>query len=224
MAQFTIELRELVSTFGRDEVKAWFSDYQLSDYLTAEEIRTIEEKGVWSKDQLAERIVDHFYLREICTDSPGSFQLFAKDMMNELMETYAPMIYSSSIKYDPLVNVNYSESFDRTSSNNANTNTTSNNNSSGLSVSSDTPQGRINKAAILEGNYASSTTANENENNSTDSSNSTGNGEEHYVKTTKGNSGVSATSQAMIKQYREVIRAINTEIVYALEPLFIGLY
>lgn len=224
MAQFTIELRELTSTFGRDEVKAWFSDYQLSDYLTAEEIRTIEEKGVWSKDQLAERIVNHFYLREICTDSPGSFQLFAKDLMNELMETYAPMIYSSSIKYDPLVNVNYSESFDRTSSNNANTNSTSNNNSSGLSVSSDTPQGRINKSAILEGNYASSTTANENENNSTDSSNSTGNGEEHYVKTTKGNSGVSATSQAMIKQYREVIRAINTEIVYALEPLFIGLY
>ena len=49
-------------------------------------------------------------------------------------------------------------------------------------------------------------------------------GRQDYVKTIKGNSGVSATSQAMIKQYRDVIRAVNTEIVYELEPLFMGLY
>ena len=34
MARYTMELREMISTFGEDEVKSWFMDYDLSDYLT----------------------------------------------------------------------------------------------------------------------------------------------------------------------------------------------
>lgn len=220
MSKYTFELREVISSFGRDEVKNWFSDYNLSDYLTAEEIQVIEDKGVWSKDQLAERILDHYYTREIGTDAIGQFMLFVKDKMREIMETYAPVIYSSSIQYDPLVNVNFSETYSGTSGATSNSNTTSN--GSGLVVNSDTPQGQINKNEILLGKYASSTGANENSNTGTSTTNS--DGREEYVKTTKGNSGVSATSQAMIKQYRDVIRAVNTEIIFELEPLFMGLY
>ena len=220
MSKYTYELREVISTFGRDEVKRWFSDYELSDYLTPEEIGVIEDKGVWNKDQLAERILDHYFMREIGTDAIGQFMLFVKDQMREIMETYAPIIYSASIKYDPLVNVNYSETYSGTSGNTSNS--SSNSTGSGLTVNSDTPQGQINKSEILQGKYASSTGANETENNVSDTSQS--NGKEDYVKTIKGNSGVSATSQAMIKQYRDVIRAVNTEIVYELEPLFMGIY
>lgn len=220
MSKYTFELREVISTFGRDEVKGWFSDYNLSDYLTDEEIKVIEDKGVWSKDQLAERILDHFYTREIGTDAIGQFMLFIKDKLREVMETYAPIIYSASIKYDPLVNVNFSETYSGTSGASSQSNTTSN--GSGLVVNSDTPQGQISKNEILQGKYASSTGANENSNTGTSTTDS--NGREEYVKTTKGNSGVSATSQAMIKKYRDVIRAVNTEIVYELEPLFMGIY
>lgn len=220
MSKYTYELREVISTFGRDEVKRWFSDYELSDYLTPEEIAVIEEKGVWSKDQLAERILDHYFMREIGTDAIGQFMLFIKDSMREIMETYAPIIYSASIKYDPLVNVNYSETYSGRSG--TTSNSSSNSTNSGLTVNSDTPQGQINKSEILQGKYASSTGTNETENNINDTS--TSNGNEDYVKTIKGNSGVTATSQAMIKQYRDVIRAVNTEIVYELEPLFMGIY
>ena len=220
MAKYTFNIRELISTFGEEEIKSWFKDYELSDFLDNEEIATITEKGVWSKDQLAKRIVDHFFLREIGTDAPGSFKLFVKDKMNEIMETYAPLIYSASIKYDPLVNVNFTESYTGTTDSSSRSNSSST--GSGLTVNSDTPQGQINKSQILQGKYASSTGANETENNITDSS--ANNGREEYTKTTKGNSGVSATSQKMIVQYRENIRALNTEIVYALEPLFMGLY
>ena len=220
MSKYTYELREVISTFGREEVKNWFSDYNLSDYLTPEEIQVIEDKGVWSKDQLAERILDHYFMREIGTDAIGQFMLFIKDSMREIMETYAPIIYSASIKYDPLVNVNYSEIYSGTSGTTSTSSSTSNN--SGLSVNSDTPQGQIQKNQILQGKYASSTAANETENQIND--NSSSNGNQDYVKTIKGNSGVSATSQAMIKQYRDVIRAVNTEIVYELEPLFMGIY
>lgn len=224
MARYTMEMRELVSTFGEDEVESWFMDYELSDYLTPEEISVIESRGVWSKKQLAKRIVRHFYLREIGVDSVGRFELFAKDLMAELMESYAPLIYSASIKYDPLVNVDFVEEFDRTSSNASNSQSKSNTSSSGLTVSSDTPQGEITKSDILQGKYASSTGASENENQINDNSHNEGTGAENYTKRVKGNSGVSATAQRMVLQYRENIRAINTEIVYKLEPLFMGIY
>ena len=224
MAKYTMELRELVSTFGEDEVKSWFEDYNLSDYLTPEEIAVIEEKGVWSKDQLANRILTHFKMREIGTETPAMFILMAKDLMAEVMESYAPLIYSASIKYDPLVNVDYEETFDRISANNSTSTSNSKNNGSGLTVSSDTPQGQISKSDILAGKYATSTNANETENNITDNSENQGSGSENYTKRVRGNSGVSATAQKMVLQYRENIRALNTEIVYKLEPLFMGLY
>ena len=224
MARYTMEMRELVSTFGQDHIEQWFMDYELSDYLTPEEIAVIESRGVWTKEQLAKRIVRHFFLREIGVDSVGRFQLFAKDLMAELMETYAPLIYSASIQYDPLVNVDYVEEFDRTSENSSNSKSNSKSNSTGLTVNSDTPQGQINKADILQGKYASSTGASENENVINDNSTNEGEGKENYIKRVRGNSGVSATAQRMVQQYRDNIRALNTEIVYKLEPLFMGIY
>lgn len=220
MAKYTMELREVISTFGEDEVKGWFKQYELSDYLTDDEIAVILERGTWDKDKLADRIVTHFYTREIGTDAIGQFMLFIKDKMHEIMETYAPLIYSASIKYDPLVNVNFTETYTGTSNSDSSSN--SNSTGSGLNVNSDTPQGQISKSTILQGKYASSTNANESESNVNGTASTTG--AEKYEKTTRGNSGVSATSQAMIKQYRDVIRAINTEIVYELEPLFMGIY
>ena len=224
MAKYTMTLREIISTFGEDEVKSWFKNYELSDYLTADEIAVIEEKGVWSKDQLADRIVKHFMLREIGTDSVGSFRLYLDDLLKETMETYVPLIYSAAIKFDPLVNVDYLEEYDGTTANSSASNSTSVNSGSGLTISSDTPQGQINKGEILQGKYASSTNANETENNITDNSNGVSNGNQHYNKRVKGNSGVSATAQALIQQYRDYVRALNTEIVYKLEPLFMGIY
>lgn len=220
MAKFTMEIRELISAFGEDEVKGWFSNYELSDFLTDEEINVITERGTWSKEKLCQRIIDHYFTREIGTDAIGQFILFAKAKMNEIMETYAPLIYSASIKYDPLVNVNFTESYTGTTGNTSSS--SSSTNGSGLTVNSDTPQGQINKNEILQGKYASSTSASESDSSVTGTT--TDNGTNDYVKTTKGNSGVSATSQAMIRQYREIIRAINTEIIYELEPLFMGIY
>lgn len=224
MAKYTFDLRELISTFGEDEVKSWFMNYELTDFLTPDEVAVITSRGTWSKEQLADRIVNHFMLREIGAEAPGSFILMAKDLMNEVMETYAPLIYSASIKYDPLVNVDFTETYDRSTDNQSKATSSSSSEGSGLSVNSDTPQGQISKSAILGGSYASSTSANESENKVNDQTDTTGSGNEHYTKTTRGNSGVSATAQKMIEQYRDNIRALNTEIVYKLEPLFMAIY
>lgn len=216
MSKYTIELRKIATLFGEDEVKSWFTDYELTDFLTQAEIDVINERGTWNKEKLANKIYNHYFMREIGFETPALFRLRVKSTMQELMEEYLPLIYSAAIEYDPLVNVDYTETYagDGTS------NSTSNNNGTGLTVNSDTPQGQINKQEILNGKYASSTTATDTENTITDNSSSNNN----YEKKVKGNSGVSATAQRMIAQYRDNIRAIDREIIDKLEPLFMGIY
>ena len=113
MSKYTIELRKVCDLYGRNEVESWFKDYNLSYYLRPDEIESIENAGIWSKDRLATKIVDHYYMRELGLETPALFKHYAKVYMQEIMERKLPLIYSTSIKYDPLVNVDYSEVYDR---------------------------------------------------------------------------------------------------------------
>ena len=192
-----------------------FKNYTFRD-LTEDEIEVITDRGTWSKDKLAKKIVDHYLMREIGFETPYLFQHYVKTTMNEIMEQKLPLIYSASIEYDPLVNVDYSETFTRRIDNTA----SGTDSSSGLTINSDTPQGQITKATILEGKYASSTQAGEN----SATTSTTGATEEGSTKTVKGNSGVSATAQKMIEQYRKNIIAIDKDIIDELNELFMGLY
>lgn len=212
MAKYTIELRALVETFGRDTIKAWFCDYNLEDYLTADEIKVINERGTWNKEKLADLIIDHYYMHEIGQETPALFEHYAKVAMREIMEEKLPLIYSAAIKYDPLINIDVTETYK------GKTNGTSTTENNGLTINSDTPQGQINKNQILQGKYASSTTGNEGKGTGTNNEN------QEYSKTTKGNSGVSATAQKMIEQYRQNIIMINRDIVNDLAQLFMGVY
>ena len=231
MSKYSFELRELFEPikfnpplYTRSQIEGWFKDYELSDYLTQEQIDTIEEAGIWTKDKLAKKIVNHYYMRESGLETIGLFKHYAKVMMDEIMEEYLPLIYSASIYYDPLVNVDYTETFTRSANTNGSSNSSSSSSSSGLVVGSNTPQGQITKAGILAGDYASSTSANENSGSISDTSQSAGTTQEAYTKSIKGNSGVSATAQKMVLQYRENIRAIDKEIIEKLDILFMGLY
>ena len=216
MAKYTFELRRLFDFYTRETVEGWFKDYQLTDYLTADEIQVITDRGTWSKDKLAKKIVDHYYMREIGFETPYLFQHYVKTTMNEIMEKKLPLIYSASIEYDPLVNVDFTKSFTRAINNTVN----SSGNDSGLTVNSTTPQGEITKENILQGKYATSTQAGESSNQQS----SAGNTQEASTETTKGNSGVSATAQKMIQQYRDNIIAIDTDIINELEDLFMGIW
>ena len=212
MAKYSTELRRIIESRTEEEVLSWFQDYELSDYLTADEIAVIEERGTWSKEKLARKIVDHYYVREIGFETVGLFKHQVKVAMQEIMEEKLPLIYSASIEYDPLVNVNFTESYTGTNSG------SSSSNSEGLTVNSDTPQGQINKASVLAGTYASSTSGTDMDDTTTTS------GSETYTKTTRGNSGVSATAQKMVQQYRENIIMIDRDIIKDLSSLFMSIY
>ena len=243
MSKYTMELREIFTPikfnpplYTRGEVEGWFKDYELSDYLTQNQISTIDRAGIWNKDKLAKKIVNHYFMREIGFETISLFKHYSKITMDEIMEKYLPLIYSASIEYDPLVNVDYTETFERTAETEGNidntgtSNSNSTNNSSSLGINSDTPQGQISKETILEGKYATSTAGSENESSIEDetrtssSSESTSNTNENYRKNVKGNSGVSATAQKMIEQYRDNIITIDKDIIKELNILFMGLY
>lgn len=232
MASYTIELRKVCDIYTREEVENWFKDYELTDFLTQEEIEVIQNSNIWSKDRLARKIVDHYFMREIGLETPALFKLKAKVAMQEIMESKLPLIYSNSLKYDPLVNVDYTETFERNikgdAENKGTSNSNSNQNASGLNVNSDTPQGQISKQGILNGNYASSTSASETESNiedtTTTNSNSNSNTDETYKRNVKGNQGITASYQKMVEQFRENILSIDRDIIKELNSLFMGLY
>ena len=214
MSKYTCSFRSLIEGgfVTRADIEDIFKSYNMSDYLTEDEIEVINTRGTWTPEKLAKKIVVHYYLKDLGFETYAMFRHYAKIQMEEIMESKLPLIYSSAIKYDPLVNVDYTETLERTVEG------TATGNGSGLVVNSDTPQGQISKTNILNGSYASSTSANEMDSSSTSSD------EENYTKKVKGNSGVSATAQKMVEQYRQNIRAIDYEIIKELNDLFMGLF
>lgn len=240
-SNYTITLYELINNFyTRSEIESWFEDYELSDYLTQDQIDVVTENGIWSKSKLSKKIVDHYLMQQIGFETPALFKHQVKIHMQEAMEKYLPLIYSRAIEYDPLVNVDYTETFNRTIDSDGTlsqrtdggSTSQSTNTGSGLNITSDTPMSNVVKADILAGNYASGTSANENTatiNDTTTTGQST-NGttsndtSESYSKRVKGNSGVSATAQKMVEQFRENIIAIDKKIIDSCESLFMIIY
>lgn len=208
MSRYTTELRFIVQNTSLEEVEGWFKDYELSDYLTEEEIAVIEERGTWNKDKLAKLIVEHYWMHEIGLETVALFEHQVKVAMKEIMEEKLPLIYSASIQYDPMVNVDFTETYTEENSQDGN--------ADGLNVNSDTPQGQISKAAILAGSYASSTGASEGTSHSE--------GTQSYTRHQKGNSGTLTTAQALVQQYRKNIIMINKDIINDLSSLFMRIY
>ncbi|MBO7611739.1 MAG: hypothetical protein J6T23_05965 [Elusimicrobia bacterium] len=248
MGKYTIQLRTICDLFGRQEVESWFTNYNLENYLLPSQIQTINKNPLWTKQKLAEKIVDHYFMREIGLETPALFKHYAKVTMQEIMGRYLPIIYTNAIEYDPLVNVDFTETFEREINGNAvgnvsnessgegSSNSSSDNTASGLGVNSDTPQGQINKQNILQGKYASKTNADETESHiedetNTQTSSSSSTDSTSQTETTesstlhkKGNDGSLTTVQNLIKQFRDIISSTDEKIINELNSLFMGIY
>ena len=228
MATYTVELRKLCDLYGREEIENWFKDYKIEDYLTPVQIEQIEKFGVWSKDRLARKIVDHYYMREIGLETPELFKHYAKVYMQEIMERQFPKIYSNFFEYDPLSNVDFTETYTREIEGSSEGTSASNskNNGSGLNINNDTPQTRITKQDLQTGAYASNVNQSDTETNIQDETNaqSSSNTIEKFTRHEEGDNGVIITNQRLVKEYREIIVAIDEEIINELSKLFMGIY
>lgn len=232
MSSYTITLKRICDLYTRNEVETWFKDYEISDFLTPDQIASLTNWGLFSKDKLASKIVDNYFLREIGYETPSLFKLKVKGTMAAIMEEYLPLFYSYSLKYDPLVNVDFTETFTRnidgSAQNKGTSNSSSNSNNDNFSILNNTPQTNINKQDLENGFYASqvtqtNSTSDINDTTST-SSDGTSSTQETYERKQKGNSGISATAQKLLDQYRDTIRPLEKEIIEKLNPLFMGIY
>lgn len=255
MSSYTITLKRCSEVYGKDEILSWFTDYNIMETLTMKQadelMRPIDLFGnyAWSPEKLAELIFDHYYLREIAYETPEMFRHYVNVKMKEIMPKYLLLLWSASVKYDPMKNetFNFVENYsgNKTDSRNSSSNqksvtdgtseSNSSSNSSGLTINNDTPQGQISKENILNGSYASSTSANESENqiqDTTESSSSAsvsnndstnGTSEDSYEKTRSGYD-LKMTNADKILNYRKSIENYNLQIIEELNPLFFALY
>lgn len=197
MSDYTMTLKRCSDIYGKNEVRDWFKQYELSDFLTQDQINDISSFNTFGiyffdKTRLANLIYDHYLYREIAYETPAMFKHYTKVKLNEIMGKYLPLIWSASIRYNPLEDktFNFTETFEKEKENTENKSSLNNINSEGssntsgsssstsasgsssLNVNSDTPQGQISKIEILGGKYASQTSANESSNNISDTTNS----------------------------------------------------
>ena len=228
MATYTMELRKVIEYYGREEVESWFSSYELSDFLTPEQISQIQKYNVWTKEKLAKQIVDHYYMREIGFETPALFAHYAKVTMNELMGSYLLKIYTQFLEYDPLSSVDYTEEYTREIEGNSegSSNSNSKNSAEGFNINQDTPQQKITKQKLESGIYASSTNQSETSSEIQDSTNTEASSKtiEKYTHTMKGDNGVIVTNQYLVREFRELASNFNLEIINDLNKLFMGLY
>lgn len=228
MAKYTIELRRVCELYTRAVVESWFKDYNIENYLTSDQIEQITEFNVWSKDRLAQKIVDHYYMREIGFETPALFKHYAKVAMQEIMERQLPKIYSNFLEYDPLSNVDFTEEYTREieGSSEGTSNSNSSNTANGYNINNDTPQTNITRQDLDSGIYASQTNQSDTSSNIEDETNaqSSSNTIEHFTRHEEGDNGVIITNQRLIKEYREIIVAIDEEIINELSKLFMGIY
>lgn len=244
MSKYTISIRNIINLVGRETVESWFKDYELTDYLTPNQIQKITEHGVWSKDKLAKKIVDHFFMHEIGFETIELFKRYAKSTMQEIMEEKLPIIYSNSLEYNPLVNVDFTETFERTAEgesssqsnlqNNGSSSSQTSGTSESLDINNQTPQTNITKQDLNAGIYAKEVNQSESSQNAAGQTSSTSsqnaqssqgtNTTERYTRTQRGNSGSLTTAQALVMQYRKSIYAVDKDIIENLNCLFMGLF
>ena len=98
----TIELRDLVE----NSVELWKFDYP--SYYEGEEKKAFEQK-----------VIDHFYFRQIGQETPGRFLHMFRSRVREIMPRYIDMYHTVEIMHgleNPFDNVDVTETFTETTS------------------------------------------------------------------------------------------------------------
>ena len=171
------------------------------------------------RTQLNNKIIDHFYFREIGMETVANFAWFLRRKMNEIMPYYNQLYESVDLVTEPVneIDVTYLEHIDAKSNNTANSTTTTDDSN----VYSDTPMDFIEDGldAIKRGEYASNANYDQGESN-TDSTANT-NSEQDRLRTEKGHR---QSQSDLLLKYRETFINIDLMIIEELETLFMGVW
>ena len=233
MSRYTIELRYLIE--GK-------YDLGLKDYPIFDESY---------REQLNNKIIQHYYFREIGFETEALFKNRLNQKMNEIMPYYNQMYESSKLKIDPLSTIDLEEVFSRkskttgegTSSTSGTGNNTNNFNSTDttdygkISKFSDIAQAQTTPNEILNDKYLTSATVDDGQDKNTNTGTNTSqtesttsgtstdkrNLDEDTTLTRKGNNGTASESE-LLNMYRETFLNIDMMIIDDLDELFLGIW
>lgn len=233
MSRYTIELRYLIE--GN-------YDLGLKDYPIFDESY---------REQLNNKIIQHYYFREIGFETEALFKNRLNQKMNEIMPYYNQMYESSKLKIDPLSTIDLEEVFSRkskttgegTSSTSGTGNNTNNFNSADttdygkISKFSDIAQAQTTPNEILNDKYLTSATVDDGQDKNTNTGTNTSqtesttsgtstdkrNLDEDTTLTRKGNNGTASESE-LLNMYRETFLNIDMMIIDDLDELFLGIW
>ena len=202
---------------------------------------------------LCQKILKHYYLREIGSETVGIWKLWLNTRLEEIMPFYNQLYKSALIEFNPLYDVDLKRTHNRkidsskqdtgtsqsVSSGEINASGTSSGSSNNTKkdLYSDTPQGAItgleNENYLTNARKVTDTGSTSNENSSTgtnkttvndDTSNTgTANSLEDYVENVSGKQGSESYSSMLLK-FRETFLNIDMQVIEEFSDLFMGLW
>lgn len=223
MADFTVELRNVVDMVGADHIG--LSDYPIFD----EQYREF----------LNAKIIDHYYYREIGLETVDMFIRQLRTKMNEIMPYYNKWYQAEDMMADinPLstqdmhskgsANSHASSSTKQKYGEKSSTLTKSVSSTKARTVDSETPQtmlaGNQDYATAARDNHSSGDGSNDvkaagSSETSADSTNSAGSGNESHAW------GYTGHAPALIDAWRSTFANIDMMVIDELETLFMGIY
>lgn len=222
MSSFTIPLKKVIKLTGgtvtieNNVRKMEGGNIGLSGYAIFDEAYRPHLNG---------RIIDHYWNREICTESIEMFQLAMRRKMNEIMPYFNKFYLSERIAYEPLLTIdlhtviNNSAEQTSTGSSDATTNTT--NTSKSRAVNSDFPQVQLSGNGDYATNGADSNASvsldGESSEQNNNSSNTESNGDTRIT-------GFQGSASDLIMRYRESLLNIDLRIIDELQDCFMSVW
>ena len=255
MSKYTTEVRFIceskagfTESAGCDNVdvvvsKSWNKIFTNKAVFFDEEYRSV----------LCQKILKHYYLREIGSETVGIWKLWMNTRLEEIMPFYNQLYKSALIEFNPLYDVDLKITHNRKIDSSKQDTGTSQSVSSGeINVSetssgssnntkkdlySDTPQGAItgleNENYLSNARKVTDTGSTSNENSSTgtnktivndDTSNTgTANTLEDYVENVRGKRG-SESYSSMLMNFRQTFLNIDMQVIKEFSDLFMGLW
>lgn len=251
MSKYTTEVRfvcesisGLESSTGADKVdevisKSWNKIFTSKAKIFDENYREV----------ICSKILKHYYLREICSEVVGIWKLWMNERLEMILPYYNKVYESARLEFDPLKDVNYRRTYDKTGSDvgtgsrstegtNSGTDEstqTNTNTSKTADKYSDTPQGALGNvendsyltnARIVNADGSVSfkgTNKSSGSYSDSENSNSTMNSTENYVESIAGKMGTASYSK-MLNEYRSTLLNIDAMVIDEFSDLFMQLW
>lgn len=227
MSKYTTEVRYICESLSGLEESKGFSDI---DNIIAQSWDKIFTTNVAFFDAnykpvICKKILKHYYLREICSETVGIWKLWMNERLEMIMPYYNQMYESELIQFNPMHDVDVTRTYNRDVGNTENATGTSEGTSTNTNrdLYSDTPQGAItgleNETYLTNARKVTDNGATTGEFENNREANST----EEYVETLVGKHGAGNFSK-MLQDFRDTFLNIDKLVIDEFEDLFFGLW